>query len=160
MLNSLGVLCQLVLADLLKLPADLLRAEFDLVFSAWVTTWIGDLRCWFNHVFQALKPGGVFLLSGGHPLTAFVAEQQQGKSARSSYFQEGPFYAESSQSPSWNPASDHYTTIEWQPTLSSIVTAVAQADLRITHLLEVGDAAAKYGLPGYPLEFLLRAVKG
>jgi SAM-dependent methyltransferase len=157
--DRLGVSCQLVLADLLKLPDDLLRAEFDLVFSAWVTAWIGNLPRWFNNVAQALKPGGVFLLSGGHPLTAFLAEQQQGARARSSYYQEGPFYEKADQSSTWNPAGDHYTTIEWQPTLSSIVTAVAQSGLRITHLLELGDAAAKYGLPGYPQEFLIRAVK-
>lgn len=157
--DRLGVSCRLVLADLLKLPDELLCAEFELVFSAWVTAWIGDLPRWFDLVYQALKPGGIFLLSGGHPLTAFCEEQRQATTARSSYCQEGPFYEESGQSTTWNPAGDHYTTIEWQPTLSSIVTAVAQAGLRITHLHEVGDAAAKYGLPGYPLEFLLRAVK-
>ncbi|MEZ4726770.1 MAG: hypothetical protein R3E79_06515 [Caldilineaceae bacterium] len=110
-------------------------------------------------MFQALKPGGILLLSGGHPLTVFTAEQQQGECARHSYFQEGPFYEEASASAIWNPAGDRYATIEWQPTLSSIVTAVAQTGLRITHLQEVGDAAVKYELPGYPLEFLLRAVK-
>lgn len=157
--DRLGVSCQLVLADLLNLPADLLRAEFDLVFSAWVTTWIGDLPRWFSNVYQALKPGGLFLLSGGHPLTAFFAEQRQGEKTRASYYEEGPFYAQADQSAIWNPAGDPYNTIEWQPTLSSIVTAVAQSGLQITHLLEVGDAAAKYGLPGYPLEFLIRAVK-
>lgn len=157
--DRLGIPCQFVLADLLKLPDDLLRAEFDLVFSAWVTAWIGNLSRWFSNVAQALKPGGVFLLSGGHPLTAFVAQQQQEERARSSYYQEGPFYEKADQSPKWNPAGDLYTTIEWQPTLSSIVTAVAQSGLRITHLFELSDAAAKYGLPGYPYEFLIRAVK-
>ena len=158
--DRLGIPCQLVLADLLKLPDSLLQAEFDLVFSAWVTAWIGDMPRWFDKVFQALRPGGVFLLSGGHPLTTFIAEQRQGEGRRDSYFQEGPFYEEAVQSSAWNPAHDSYTTIEWQPTLSTIVTAVAQAGLRVTHLLELGDASAKYELPGYPQEFLVRAVKG
>lgn len=157
--DRLGVSCQLVLADLLNLPDDLLHTEFDLVFSAWVTAWIGDLPRWFSTVYQALKPGGLFLLSGGHPLTAFLAEQQQEKRTRASYHKEGPFYAQADQSATWNPAGDSYTTIEWQPTLSSLVTAVAQSGFRITHLLEVGDGASKYGLPGCPQEFLIRAVK-
>lgn len=157
--DELGLSCHLVLADLLNLPENLLQAEFDLVFSAWVTAWIGDLPHWFNSVALALKADGVFLLSGGHPLTIFFGEQQRGEAARTSYFQAGPFYEAADVTPMWNPAADRYTTVEWRPTLSSIVTAIAQSGLRITHLLELGDATAKAGLPGYPGEFLVRAVK-
>jgi SAM-dependent methyltransferase len=158
--DALGVPCRLVLADLLDLPDDLLRAAFDIVVSAWVTAWIGDLSRWFQSAACALKPGGVFLLSGRHPLAAFFAEQQRSEAVRENYFQEGPFFAEAEQSAAWNPAGDRYMTIEWRPTLSNIVTAVAQSGMRITHLAElgVGDATAKDGLPGYPEEFLLRAV--
>lgn len=157
--TRLAVSCHLVQADLLNLPEHLLQAEFDIVFSAWVTAWIGDLRRWFDQVARALKPGGIFLLSGQHPLTAFFGEQQRKETARTSYFQEGPFYAEADPSPIWNPTGERYTTIEWHPTLSSIVTAVAQAGFRVTHLLELGDASAKDGLTGYPGEFLIRASK-
>lgn len=59
----------------------------------------------------------------------------------------------------WNPAGDSLMTIEWSHNLDSIVTAVAQAGLRISHLLEMGDAKEKYNLPGYPKEFHLRATK-
>ena len=159
--DALGVSCRLVLADLLDLPNELLQAGFDIVFSAWVTAWIGDLPRWFHSAAAALKPGGVFLLSGRHPLAAFFAEQQRREAVRENYFQEGPFFAESDQSAAWNPSGNRYMTIEWRPTLSSIVTAVAHSGLRITHLLEVGvgDATAKDGLPGYPEEFVVRAVK-
>ena len=51
-----------------------------------------------------------------------------------SYFDEGPFTF--GQDPSEeldprNPARDQLTTTEWAPTLGSMVTAVAKADLHI-----------------------------
>ncbi len=157
--QQLGVSCELIVADILHLPEGLLRGEFDLVFSSWVTSWIGDLGRWFHMVYLALKPGGIFVLSGGHPVTAFVSEIQQGASWRDSYFAEGPFFEEAGFSSEWNPADDIQVTIEWSPPLGNIVTAVAQAGLRISHLLEAGDAQAKFHLPGYPTEFHLRATK-
>ena len=70
--ERLGVECRLVQADLLRLPEDLLQGEFDIVFSAWVETWIGDLDGWFASAKRALKPGGRFLLNGGHPVSQYV----------------------------------------------------------------------------------------
>lgn len=157
--DTLGLQCRLVQGDLLDLPNDLLEASFDIVFSSWVTAWIGDLPRWFRAVRQAMKPGGIFLLGGGHPLVSFAGEQKQHGATRQSYFQEGPFVEQSSSSSVWNPAGDNYVTIQWQPMLGSLVTAIAEADLRITHLFELGDASAKFGLEGYPEEFLVRAVR-
>ena len=57
--ERLGVECRLVQADLLRLPEDLLQGEFDIVFSAWVEAWIGDLDGWFGNVQAALSsPAG------------------------------------------------------------------------------------------------------
>jgi SAM-dependent methyltransferase len=155
----LDISCQLIVADLLQLPAELLQGEFDIVFSAWVTAWIGDLDRWFHSVYLALKPGGILLLSGGHPFSSFIQDIQSAEKLRTSYFEEGPFIEESMQPDEWNPAGDRLTTIQWSPTLGQIVTAVAQSGLVISHLIEMGDATEKFGLAGYPLEFILRAVK-
>ena len=76
--ERLGVECRLVQADLLRLPEDLLQGEFDIVFSAWVEAWIGDLDGWFANAKRALKPGGRFLLNGGHPVSQYVQEMEQG----------------------------------------------------------------------------------
>lgn len=159
--DKLGLSCRLILADLLRLPDDLLNGQFDIVFSFWVTAWIGELERWFRNVFLALRLGGIFLLGGRHPLSGFFQDIEKGESFRNSYFSEGPFIFDIREEPdetdSWNPAGDSLTTIEWYHTLSSIVTAVAQSGLRISHLLELPDREGK--LPGQPDWFILRAVK-
>ncbi len=157
--TQLSLSCRFVQTDLLTLPENLLQTQFDIVFSAWVTAWIGDLQRWFTDVALALKLGGIFLLSGRHPLADFFAERAQSETARMSYFQEGPFYEKANRSVTWNPAAEQYTTIEWKPTLGNIVTAIAQSGLRTTHLLELGDTNGKDGLIGVPGEFLIRATK-
>ncbi len=161
--DTLGVSCQLVLADLLRLPEDLLRGEFDICFSAYVTAWIGDLDRWFEGVHRALRPGGVFLLSGGHPLSGFFGELERGEARRGSYFEEGPFVETGAEpSAAWNPRGEPYTIVEWSWMLGTIVTALARAGLRISHLIECGEelARTKMGVTaGYPGEIVIRAVK-
>lgn len=159
--DALGLSCRLVLADLLRLPEELLRGEFDIVFSSHVTAWIGDLEGWFSAAFRALKAGGVFLLAGGHPLSGYFGDAQRGKTHRRSYFETGPFVFESrGASKEWNPAGDRRTAVEWSYTLGETVTAVARAGFRITDLVERGDSAPKTGLPaGYPGVFIVRAMK-
>jgi hypothetical protein len=52
--------------------------------------------------------------------------------------------------------------MEWRWTLGSLVTALARAGFRVTHLVEGGEATAqaKYGLPaGCPGEVVVRSVK-
>jgi len=159
--DKLGLSCRLILADLLRLPDDLLNGQFDIVFSFWVTAWIGDLERWFRNVFLALKPGGFFLLGGKHPVAAFFQDIEKGESFRNSYFSEGPFIFDICEEPdetdSWNPAGDLLTTTEWCHTLGSIVTAIAQSDLRVSHLLELPDREGKR--PERPDWFILRAIK-
>ena len=166
--EKLGVKCSLVHADLLRLPEDLLQGEFDVVFSAWVEAWIGDLERWFGNAHRALKPGGRFLLNGGHPLSVFLQEMDEGETFRDSYFSEGPFTfkEDSLDSYSWNPAGERVTKMEWVHTLGSIVTAVARSELHIDTLLELPDTnetRADYGIgwgvKGRPGRFILAATK-
>ena len=156
--EKLGVECHLIQADLLRLPEELLRGEFDIVFSAWVTAWIGDLELWFGSAYKALKPGGRFLLNGGHPLSAHVKSVEDGDIYRESYFEEGPFTF--GQDPS------EETTVEWAPALGSTVTAVAKVGFHIEALLELpedeidrADHGMKYGVKGRPSHFILSATK-
>lgn len=152
---------RLVQADLLRLPEELLQHEFDLVFSSHVTAWIGDLDRWFSSVYRALTPDGAFLLSGGHPLAGYFGERQRGATWRGSYFETGPFVFDTSAvSAAWNPAGEQRSAVEWRWTLGDLVTAVARAGMRLTHLVEAGDATEKTGLPaGYPGRFTLRATR-
>ena len=73
-----------------------MQGEFDIVFSAWVETWIGDLDGWFGNAKRALKPGGRFLLNGGHPVSQYVQDVEQGDPLRDSYFDEGPYFLDES----------------------------------------------------------------
>ena len=167
--ERLGVECRLVQADLLRLPEDLLQGEFDIVFSAWVEAWVGDLDGWFANAWRALKPGGRFLLNGGHPVSQYVQEMEQGDPLRDSYFNEGPYFLDESPGDPWNPAGDPgnpLTTIEWGHTLGSLVTAVAEAGLRIDTLLELPDTdetrsdyGIEYGVKGRPGRIILAATK-
>ena len=139
----------------------MLRGEFDIVFSSHVTAWIGDLHAWFSAAHRALKPGGVFLLTGGHPLYGYFGDVQRGKTHRRSYFETGPFVQVSQGvSKEWNPAGDERTAVEWSHTVGDIITAIARAGFYVTDLVERGDATPKTGLPaGYPGQFIVRAVK-
>lgn len=167
--EMLGVECRLVQADLLRLPEDLLQGDFDIVFSAWVTAWIGDLDSWFGSAHRALKPGGRFLLNGGHPVSAYVQSAEDGDQLRISYFDEGPFVLEEGPENPWNPAGDPdnpLTTIEWEHTLGSLLTAVARVGLRIDALLELPDTdetrsdyGVEYGVKGRPGRIILAATK-
>jgi len=157
--KALGLSCELLVADLLHLPESLLQGEFDLVFSSFVTVWIGDLDAWFRTVSLALKPEGVFMMSSGHPLTRFAYDMQQGDATRDNYFVEGPFLFKGGVDPVWNPSGDPTSTMQWYHTLGSLVMAVAQAGLHISHLLEAEDREWGSHLPGYPAVFHLRATK-
>lgn len=154
--------CRLILGDLLELPDDLLRGEFDVAFSVGVAGWIGDLDRWFTSVYRALAPGGVFLLGTVHSLAAFYRARDEGAGDWASYFDEGPFVerlGEGGATHRWNPAGEAVTTVQWMHTVGHVVTAVARAGMRISHLVELPDGASLYGIDGGPGELVVRATK-
>jgi SAM-dependent methyltransferase len=157
--DAMGVRCRLVLADLLRLPEELLRGAFDVVFSSYVTAWIGDLDAWFGAAQRALRPGGVFLLTAGHPVSRYAEELQRGEAPRRRYDDPGPFVEEVGVDPVWNPAGEPHTTVEWKPTLGALLTAVGHAGLRITDVAEGLDVSADEGAVVLPNEVVVRAVR-
>ena len=155
---KLGVECRLIQADLLQLPEELLQGEFDIVFSCYVTAWIGDKDKWFSDVCRALKPGGVFLLGGGHPVTGFVQWREEEDFAAESYLSEGPHHIESSGKNVFNPEGDLIKSIEWTHTLGTLITSLARNGFHITHLVEMSPAQ-EGPAKGLPEDFIIRAVK-
>ncbi|MHB0875641.1 MAG: class I SAM-dependent methyltransferase [Anaerolineae bacterium] len=151
----LGLAVRLVRADLLRLPDELQRGEFDIVYSAWVTSWIGDLDLWFTHVRRCLRPGGAFILGGVHPLGQFARGRLAADPDWVSYYETGP-YVEGANKHAWNPVGDDITTMQWSHTLGQVVTAVAHAGLHLTDLLELPNN--DWGIAGGPGEFVLRAL--
>lgn len=154
--GTLGLALRLIQADLLRLPEELLQGKFDIVYSAWVTSWIGDLDLWFAQVRRCLRPGGAFVLGGVHPLGQFAKGRLAGDPDWISYYDTGP-YLEGAVGHPWNPAGDDITTMQWSHTLGQVVTAVAHAGLAITDLIELPDD--DWGIAGGPGEFILRALR-
>jgi SAM-dependent methyltransferase len=155
--DALGVRVRLVQADFLRLPEELLRGQFDRVFSSHATAWIGDLEQWLGSVRRALAPGGVFVLRGGHSLAGFLAPRgERPDPDRSSYFEQGPFVQRVGWDAQWNPLGEEHTFVEWSHTLGAVVTAVARAGLRVTDLAEVAEEP----VAAYPDAFVLRATNG
>ncbi len=61
----------LVTADVQRLPVELLRGRFDLVYSSWGTlAAVSDFGAWAHSVAAALRPGGVLLAYDEHPVAA------------------------------------------------------------------------------------------
>lgn len=160
--EKLGISCEWVQADLVKLADNVERKGFDIAFSLWVTAWIGDKEAWFRSVYRALKPGGVFILGGGHPVGGYLEEIADGREDRDSYFEEGPFTYESDEAGTFNPAREFLKTMEWAHTMGSMITTLAHVGFRITDFLELPEVKEddeRRPVRGLPGTFILRAEK-
>jgi len=121
-------------ADPAQLPAELLRARFDLVYlDRGALAAVGDLDAWAAGVVGALRPLGWLVVRDAHPVAALVDGSLRW---RGDYFAAGTG-------------------------LGALVTAVAQAGLTVRRLEE--HPARREGPhgqdPRVPGEFLLRAEK-
>ncbi len=158
---ELGVKCDFVLADILNLPEELLNHEFDVVFTAWVAAWIGDLRAWFHNVYKALNWEGRFLFVWTHPVTRIAAELLMDDSTRASYFDEGVFIRKQEEERSTgNPAGDDFTTYQWCHTLESVLKAMKDVGFRSVEMVE-SDASSPEckELKGMPTDVVILARK-
>ena len=158
--EKLGISCKWVQADLVRLADHIERGDFDIAFSLWVTAWIGDKEAWFRSVYRALKPGGIFILGGGHPVGGYLEEIADGLDDRDSYFEEGPFTYESDEAHSFNPAGEWLKTVEWSHTMGSMITTLGHVGFRITDLLELPEDKEedeRRPVKGLPGSFILRA---
>ena len=132
---------------------DLAGTDFDIVFTSWgVLMWLPDINIWAQTVAKCLKPGGRFYIAEGHPILWIFEDQNETyldnlKVVRS-YFLEGaqqwesPFdYAEPTVS------LKHHKSNEWQHGIGEVITALADAGLRIDFLHE-HDSLVWPGIPG------------
>ncbi len=133
--------------------ATLAGTGFDLVFTSWgVLIWLPDIALWARTVAQCLKPGGRFYIAEGHPIL-WIFEDNKDRyldnlNVVRSYFLDGPQawenpfdYAEPSVS------LKHHRSNEWQHGIGEVVTALADAGLRIEFLHE-HDRLVWPGIPG------------
>jgi SAM-dependent methyltransferase len=132
-----GLSTQFIAADIYALPTDLQMGNFDYVYtSAGVMVWLPDLTRWAQVVAAALKPDGIFLLFEEHPLASCLWIADGELQVESDYFGR----SRPQMSRGWR----HFqggeeakeTKVEFSWPLGDIVTALAQAGLRIERLEE------------------------
>jgi SAM-dependent methyltransferase len=127
-----------VLSDIYTAPETLLEpASFDLVYSTWGTiSWLPDIVAWAGVVGHFLKPGGRLYLADSHPGALVFDDGRPGVDGMPGwlvpYFQDEPYvdesgrdYADTSVKLSSN------RTFDWLHPLSSILSALMRAGLRI-----------------------------
>lgn len=134
--DEIGTDARFICSNVYDLP-DVLAEQFDLVFTSYgVLCWLPDLDRWAEVVYRHLKPGGTFYIVEFHPVL-LTLEATAGGETRPyySYFREELYFT--GNEPSYA-GDDHIASpnYEWQHSLGKIVTAVADAGLRIEFLHE------------------------
>jgi SAM-dependent methyltransferase len=131
-----GVDLELVEADSQALPASL-HGRFDLAYATiGVLTWIGDLDGWMRSAHAVLRPGGRLVLVDAHPLYQTI-ESLEPLRLDFPYADDGPRRFDEDGSYADPEAKlAHTVSIQFGHSLGEIVTAAAQAGLRVEALHE------------------------
>jgi SAM-dependent methyltransferase len=114
---------------------------YDFVYtSIGVLCWLPDVRRWARTVASLLRPGGRLFLREGHPvLWALDYERTDGLLALELPYFEHPepqIYTDGGTYVETDASFAHTTTHEWNHGLGEIVTAVLEAGLTLTGLVE------------------------
>ena len=175
--REVGLDARFICASIYDLP-ELLSDTFDIVFTSYgVLCWLPDLTRWGQVIAHFLKPGGVFYIVDGHPLSHVFYDEKDatGLQVAYPYFQQATPEAYTNDGSYATDVDLHYTAYEWPHSLSEIVNALLEAGLRLEFLHEFPYAAYKclpfmvQGADGWwrlpegqesvPLLFSLKAVK-
>lgn len=163
-----------VVSDVYEAQKALNNQRFDIVYTGLgALVWLPDLPRWAGVVSSLLDHGGMLYLVEFHPLTELLGED--GKSVERDYFN---VQAETCDFPCTytdGPPLAKTVSVQWHHPLGEVVTALAQAGLRIEFLHEqpvtcfqrypvlelsgTGEYRFPAGHPRIPLLFSMRAVK-
>lgn len=160
-----------VCADVLD-ACDAVADEFDIVFASYgVLVWVEDLAAFAETAADLLEPGGTFYLVDGHPLSHTLDDEG---TVAHSYFRDEPVVVDQQGTYADPDAElDNTKSYQWTHALGDVVTAVADAGLRVEFCHEFPFAHfEKYdGMveddgrwrpaegPALPLSFSLRATR-
>jgi SAM-dependent methyltransferase len=130
-----------VQSDVYDAPAALGGATFDLVYTGiGALCWLPDIRRWARTVAALLRPGGRLFIREGHPvLWSLDQDRADGLLVLAEpYFEqaEPQIYDEPGTYVSTDTEFAHNTTMEWNHGLGEIVTALLDAGMTITGLVE------------------------
>ena len=147
-----GAQVDYVESDVYSAVEKLGRGGFDLVYTGiGALCWLPEIRPWAQVVADLLKPGGRLFIREGHPVLWALADPLPGGvlALEEPYFEqkeptvwtEGGTYVET------DAVFVHNTTHEWNHGLGEIVTALLDAGMTITGLVEQ-DSVPWEALPG------------
>ena len=131
-----GLSARFIAADIYQLPSFLFEERFDIVFTGGgAIVWLPDLQRWAEIIARLLEPSGRFLLEEEHPIGGCMEVQDGQVMITSDYFGRTPEV-----SLGWSHFSGTddaaQTKYEFSWPLGDVVTALAQAGLRIERLDE------------------------
>ncbi|MFN2595179.1 MAG: class I SAM-dependent methyltransferase [Actinomycetota bacterium] len=122
-----------VASDVLQLD-DALNDKFDIVYTSFgVLAWLSDLQRWGRIIADSLVDGGTFYIAEYHPFALVFDEGTPRFDAtlRNPYFRPADAIAYKGQD-----ESGRFTVYGWPYTLGEVVSAVANAGLRVEFLHE------------------------
>jgi SAM-dependent methyltransferase len=147
-----GADVQFVESELYQAVAALAPAAFDLVFTGiGALCWLPSIRRWAEVVAQLLAPGGRLFLREGHPMLWAQEEERTDRLLVAEY----PYFEREEPNIFDGPGTyvqtdvtfHHNVTHTWNHGVGEIVTALFQAGLKLTELVE-HDSVPWDALPG------------
>jgi SAM-dependent methyltransferase len=138
--SDIGIAARFVMADVYDAPAAVGHRQFDIVYTGvGALCWLPDMERWAKVVGDLLRPGGELYLFEFHPVKWMIEGSAPASiEIRDSYFTQpegcstfgGVTYIDDSIPAAATP------TVQWSHPLGEVVTALAQAGLRIESLRE------------------------
>jgi SAM-dependent methyltransferase len=140
-------------SEVYSAPEVIGRESFDFVYTGiGAICWLPSIRQWAQVVADVLKPGGRLFIREGHPMLWTIEDPRDDKLlvVESPYFErdepsvwdQGGTYVET------DVEFSHNITHEWSHGLGETVTALLEAGMTITGLVE-HDSVPWDALPGY-----------
>ncbi|MFN8080021.1 MAG: class I SAM-dependent methyltransferase [Kineosporiaceae bacterium] len=149
--ERLGLDVPFVESDVYSAVEALGEKRFDLIYTGiGALCWLPDIRRWAQVVATLLRPGGRLFLREGHPMLWTLDETQQDRLAIAySYWEQAEPFVEVSDE-TYVPTEVQFTqnlSHSWNHALGEVVTALLDAGLRLTMLVE-HDSVPWEALPG------------
>jgi SAM-dependent methyltransferase len=139
--RNIGIDARFVMSDVYDAPAAVGHRTFDIVYSGvGALCWLPDMERWARVVHDLLRPGGELYLFEFHPVKwMFDGHPSNEIAVRDDYVSPpegypdsgGVMYADTSIAAAATP------TVQWNHPLGEVITALAQAGMRIESLREL-----------------------
>jgi SAM-dependent methyltransferase len=171
---DLAIDASFVVADVYDALTALGGRRFDVVYTGTgALVWLPDIPRWARTVAALLEPGGFLYLVEGHPF-AEILDEAQGSTVVRDYFDEQPQVEDYPYTYTDGPPLEHTRSVQFQHRIGQVVTALADAGLRIDLLNEHdfdvfqrfeslerhgGEYRFRAGRPRVPMMFSLRATR-